>query len=113
MGGRLPAALEVSGLVRAVQAEGGFATVVAKGEADAGTILLVLLERGRDARLYERMPLLSGERAWQCTRRDDPENPGGLDEFLRRRRAQDPDVWIVELDIPQAERFIGPTIAPG
>ena len=38
---RLPAHVEVAGLIRAVEAAGGFATVIAKGERDAGTLLVV------------------------------------------------------------------------
>lgn len=105
MDARIPAGLEVSGLVRAVQAEGGFATVIAKGEPDAGTILLVLLEKGGNARLFERMPLPTGVRAWTRVR-PDIDTYQAVGEFLDRRRSQDPDLWIVELDIPQGERFI-------
>ena len=104
---RLPAAFEVSALIRTVDSAGGFGTVIARGERDAGTILLVLLERGTDARLYERMPNASGKRIWQCTRRQENETYEQFNEILKRRHAQDPDLWIVELDIPQAERFIG------
>ena len=110
---RLPAALEVSALSRAVSAEGGFVTVIAKGEPDAGTILLVLLERGTDARLYERMPQASGKRAWECTRRQENESYEQFNEALARRHQQDPDLWIVELDVPRAERFIGLKPATG
>ena len=46
---RLPTHLEVGGLIRAVQAAGGFATVIARGERDAGTLMLVLSERGPPA----------------------------------------------------------------
>ena len=53
---RLPAHLEVSGLLRAVQQDGGFATVLAKGEPDAGTILVILAEKGADLRAFERVP---------------------------------------------------------
>jgi hypothetical protein len=34
-----------------------------------------------------------------------------FNELLARRGDFDPDLWIVELDIPQAERFIGQSIA--
>lgn len=44
---RLPAHLEVAGLIRAVQAAGGFATVLNKGEREAGTILIVLTEKAQ------------------------------------------------------------------
>ena len=59
---RLPAHLEVSGLVRQVQAAGGFAMVLNKGERDAGTIMVITCEKGRNFRAWERMPQPDGER---------------------------------------------------
>lgn len=103
---RLPAHLEVSGLIRRVNAAGGFATVLHKGEPDAGTILLVLLDSGAPARLYERMPSASGGRKWECTRSQDPENPNDFNDYIERRRTADRDAWFLELDIAQPERFI-------
>ena len=108
---RLPARLEVSGLLRSVSAAGGFATVIHQGEPDSGAILLVLLDRGGHARLFERMPHPSGERSWQCTREQADMTNQQFNELLTRRSDLDPDLWIVELDIPQAERFIGHSIA--
>jgi hypothetical protein len=104
---RLPASVEVSALVRQVNGAGGFATVVARGEQDAGTILLLLCENGQDQRVYERMPLADGTRGWYCARRLDSAEPEKFHDWLDRRRSQDPDLWIVELDIAGAERFIG------
>jgi Uncharacterized conserved protein len=104
---RLPAHLEVSSLIRTVNAEGGFATVLSKGERDAGTIMVVVTEGGREGRAYERMPQLDGTRQWQLSRRQNLENPYEFGEYLARRGDQDPDLWIVELDIAQGERFIG------
>lgn len=107
MDARLPAHLEISGLVRAVQAEGGFATVLKKGERDAGTILVVLTENGANGRVYERMPQLDGTRAWTQSKKQASDNPTEFSEYLDRRGIQDPDVWIIELDIADGERFIG------
>ena len=107
MSTRLPAALEVSALLRQVSAAGGFAMVVAKGEPDSGAIMVVILENGADSRAYERMPTADGERAWNLTRRQDRLKPQEFADYLARRRAQDSDLWIIELDIPQGERFIG------
>lgn len=107
MDDRLPAHLEAAGLIRRIQAEGGFATVIQKGEREAGTILLVLCENDTNARIYERMPQLDGRREWQQTRVQDDENKQEFRDYLMRRGAQDRDLWIIELDIAQAERFIG------
>lgn len=115
---RLPAHLEVSALLRQVQAEGGFATVIARGEREAGTLMVVITEPlkdrfGRTSRAYERMPQADGTRSWTLSRTDSAEEPGAFAEWVDRRHQQDPDLWIIELDIPEGERFIGMTGSPG
>lgn len=107
MDSRLPSHLEISGLIRAVDAAGGFATVIAKGERDAGTILITCCENGRDFRIFERMPDLDGTRKWTRITGHDFEKKEIISDYLDRRRRQDPDLWILELDIANGERFIG------
>lgn len=111
MDARLPAHVEVSGLIRAVESAGGFAMVLQKGERDAGTILVLTTQNGRNTRLWERMPQLDGSRKFSCTREQDDENPREIDEYVVKRRLSDPDCWVIELDIENAERFVAP--APG
>lgn len=111
MEARLPAHVEVSGLIRAVESAGGFAMVLQKGERDAGTILVLTTQNGRNTRLWERMPQLDGSRKFSCTREQDDENPREIDEYMGKRRRSDPDCWVIELDIENAERFVAP--APG
>jgi hypothetical protein len=106
MDGRIPAHLEVTGLLRAVEAAGGFAAVIAKGERDAGTILVTCCESGKNYRAYERLPRPDGTRGWSLAKRENSENPQEFADYLERRGRQDSDLWIVELDIPDAERFI-------
>jgi hypothetical protein len=103
---RLPTHIEVGALLRRVQQEGGFATVIARGEADAGTLMVVLADRNAPPRAFERMPQMDGSRAWTLSRAADPAEPHAFAEWLERRHAQDKDLWIIELDIPQGERFI-------
>ncbi|HEU4820496.1 MAG TPA: DUF1491 family protein [Qipengyuania sp.] len=104
--GRLPAHLEVSALIRTAEAAGGFATVIAKGERDAGVILILTTERGGNARLWERLPNLDGSRSFSMTKKQDLENAEEFADYLARRTARDPDSWLVELDIANAERLI-------
>lgn len=106
MAARLRAHLEVGAFIRLAESEGGSAMVLAKGEADAGTILLVTISRGENAQLYERMPQLDGSRPFVATKAQDPEKPCEFSEYLDRRRRQDPDIWIVEVDIDDPARFI-------
>jgi hypothetical protein len=104
---RLPAHLEVAALIRSAQAAGGFAAVLRKGERDAGTILVSLLDRGGPARLFERMPQADGNRAWTLIRSQDSADPQDYAEYLERRGQQDSDLWVVELDVAAGERLIG------
>lgn len=106
---RLPAHLEVSGLIRAVETAGGFATVIAKGERDAGTILVICSDRGALAAAYERMPQADGSRSWTQVRKQDGEQPQQFWEYCDRRKSQDADLWILELDVASPERFIDST----
>lgn len=106
MSARLPAHLEAGAILRLAESQGGYATVLAKGEHDAGTILLVTLCRGKDGVLYERMPQLDGARTFVATKRDSPENPQEFGEYLARRQQQDGDMWLIEVDIAHPERFV-------
>ena len=103
---RLPAHIEVSGLIRAVEAAGGFGMVLQKGEKDAGVILILATHSGKNPRLWERMPQLDGSRRFTCTREQDAENRREFDDYVAKRRASDPDCWIIELDVENAERFV-------
>jgi hypothetical protein len=103
---RLPAQLEVSSLIRRAETANGFAAVLKKGERDAGTILLVLRETHANARLFERMPDLDGRRKWTCSRTEEIDNKQEFEDYLVRRGASDPDLWILELLIADGERFV-------
>ena len=103
---RVPANLEVSSLIRLAETNGCSAMVLSKGERDAGTILIVTMYRGGDARLYERMPQLDGTRSFVQTKEQDPENPVEFNDYVSRRQNQDPDSWIIELDIANPQQFI-------
>lgn len=107
MESRLPAHLEVSALVRTVNDAGGFATILRKGERDAGTILIATRHRGDSLCLYERIPDLDGKRRWTRTREEPVEKEREFSEYLAKRGQQDSDCWIIDLDIAQVERFIG------
>jgi len=106
MDARLSAHLEVAGMIRLIEAAGGFAAVTAKGERDAGTILVLTVDRGDGAVLFERMPQLDGSRPFVATRQQGTERKFEIYKYLERRKSQDPDVWIIEADIADGAQFI-------
>ncbi|MEK7342949.1 MAG: DUF1491 family protein [Pseudomonadota bacterium] len=97
-------------LRRRVTAEGGFATVVVRGDDISGVILVQALERGRFTGLFERVPNLDGNYALMPCGPAPEDGAEALDQYIARRRRSDPDLWIIELDIPNAERFAAETI---
>ncbi len=103
---RLSSEMTVQSLLRKVNQEGGFAMVLRKGDRIAGAILIICLEKGKDPRLLEKMPSLDGPSTWQKIWPQDTDNKQDLDEYLNRRTGFDPDLWLIELDIADAERLI-------
>jgi hypothetical protein len=110
---RLPASLEATALLRQVQSEGGFGTVLKKGDADRGALLLVIRSRDRHVACLERLLSLAGGYEWQAAGPAESANEQDLAEFLEKRTRFDDDLWIIELDIPQPERFIAETTSMG
>ena len=80
--------------------------VTAKGERDAGTILILTIYRGENAVLFEKMPQLDGSRPFIAAKQQNPEKPEEIFDYLERRRNQDPDIWILEVDIADGARFV-------
>ena len=109
---RLASSVVAGALLRRAGAQGGFGAVLAKGDATAGAIAVILAEKGRKARFLERVMQANGSYAWQSTR-EDVENEEEFEKFLDRRRKSDPDLWILELDIASAERFAAEMNAAG
>jgi hypothetical protein len=105
MEARLATSVIATALMRKAEAEGGFAAVIHKGDAMAGSILLILAERGRKSALLERILQADGRYIWNETGPKEAGNDEESRKFLDRRRQYDPDMWILELDVPSAERF--------
>ena len=102
---RLTSRMTIDALFRRVQAAGGFGAVLARGDETAGSILLICRERGVFHSLLERTADLDGGYRWTPCGPQDVESEVARDSYIERRRGQDRDLWLIELDIPQAERF--------
>ena len=77
--------------------EGGTGIILRRGDATAGAILVVALERGIATAVLERSLGADGY-AVRPTGPADPADGAALDAYLDRRRRSDPDLWIVELE---------------
>lgn len=107
---RVTSALLASALVRRVNQEGGSAAVLAKGDATSGGILLITYERGSNPRFFERGVGPTGEPALLASGPAEIADETGVTDYWQRRRQNDSDLWVIELDIAQAERFAAETM---
>ncbi len=113
MSDRLPSGVLVTALLRQVHDAGGSAMVLAKGDGQAGAILVVTCQKGADFRILERGIGPNGRVALVESSAVAPDDFQAVTAYWQRRRARDPDLWVVELDIPEAERFAAETIGEG
>ena len=96
-------------LIRRVHDAGGGAMVMARGDATAGGVLVIVDSRDAAPTFHERGIGPDGASALIRTGpKDDGES--AATDYWHRRRARDPDLWVIELTIPDAERFAAETI---
>ena len=109
---RLAPGLEVSAFIRSAEQAGGVGTVLQKGDPQRGSILVQVTCRGSHKGFLDRSLQSGGGYKWQLCgpQTDEPER---VAQYLGQRQRSDPDCWIIELDIPAAERFIAETTAEG
>lgn len=100
-------------MLRHAEALGGFGVVLRKGDPERGSILLVISSRGRHVACLERVLSLDGTYSWRAVGPDESASSIEIADFLAKRARFDEDSWVLELDIPHAERFIAETTAAG
>ena len=109
MSERLPAHVEVAAVMRRAEAEGGFATLLRKGDPDRGAVTLVIEKRGEFCGILERELGPSFDYEWVFK----PAGSESVADFIARRERFDTDFWLIELDIAAPERFIAETTSLG
>lgn len=113
MAGRLPAHLEAGALVRQAEAEGGFGTIIKRGDPDRGALILMIARRGEHHAFLERALGHEGSYHWRQVGPAAGANGEALADWSQKRIRFDEDLWLIELDIPEPQRFIAETTAKG
>lgn len=84
-----------------------------KGDPERGSLLLFVSSRGRHVACLERVLNLDGSYRWQAVGPLDSASSTQIADFLARRERFDEDLWAIELDIAEPERFIAETTGLG
>jgi len=104
--------LWVAALFRRAELAGGYPTVIRKGDARAGAVLIKVLNRPEGtARLYAEATRGDGERVWMQPAPSDQEPD--LDRYIERAVRVDPDVWVVEIDDRRGRHFLTEPVEQG
>ena len=97
---RLKSHVIVQSTIRRASMRGIVATVVRRGDPDAGAIY-VILNRGRDAGCTVLAPTRDYDRDLTWCRKetgDDPVPEADAEAYLERERRVDPDLWVLEIE---------------
>jgi hypothetical protein len=95
----------VAALIRRVELGGGFAVVVHKGDARAGSVLVKVVNRSSgQVRLFAEATRADGETVWMRPSRAEKE--ADLDAYITRARRIDPDLWVVEVEDRKGRHFL-------
>ena len=84
-----------------------------KGDPDRGSLLLFVSSRGVHVAALERVLDVDGAYRWQRSGPAESSGSAEITDFLARRARFDEDLWAIELDIADAERFIAETTLTG
>jgi len=92
-------------LIRRAEIGGAFATVLHKGDARGGAVLVKLVNRrAGETRLYASAVRGEGERVWM--RPVSSLQEADADAYVERQRRYDPDLWVVEIDDREGRHFL-------
>ena len=84
-----------------------------KGDEERGSLLLFVSSRGVHRACLERVLSFDGSYRWERVGPAESASSPEIADFLARRARFDEDLWAIELDIADAERFIAETTLTG
>jgi hypothetical protein len=84
-----------------------------KGDEERGSLLLCVSSRGVHVACLERVLGIDGTYRWERVGPPESASSTEIADFLARRARFDGDLWAIELDIADAERFIAETKLTG
>ena len=84
-----------------------------RGDEERGSLLLFVSSRGVHRACLERVLSMDGTYRWGRVGPAESASSTEIADFLARRARFDEDLWAIELDIADAERFIAETKLTG
>ena len=74
------------------------ATLIRRGDNDAGTVLLKINRLDGTATVLTQTMTAAGERAWMRGTGANPVADAEAEAYIQRQRKRDPDLWVIEIE---------------
>jgi hypothetical protein len=108
---RLPSRLWIEALVRRAELAGASAFIVQHGDDDRGDVLVKVARLNGMAAAYVASTNRAGARVFlNLQRQGVGPDEAGVEDYVRRAKARDRDLWIVEIEDREGRTFLTETV---